>query len=224
MLESPQSAPPSPTRDTPTVRPVREIITLQVGDRRFMTTEETLTHQCGFFSSLLSGRWDDARPDGSYFVDADGDLFEHILRYLRRGVLPVFFSDLKGHDHALYLALLEEARYFQIPRLEEWLEDKTYLKAVKIRHTIVEVDNVENLSGVVETDTKVEYHPSRIIRKVYLCPRGIFVHRGDPSRCGRQCRNAKSGSDDEYEDEEVLKTVVIHRRTIFDEQICIEGR
>jgi hypothetical protein len=95
---------PSLAADTP--------IHLQVGGRRFTTTKETLTEESAFFSSLLSGRWENALEDGSYFIDADPVLFEHILRYLRRGVFPLFFDTAKGHDPYLYLALLEEARYF----------------------------------------------------------------------------------------------------------------
>src|SRR3954471_305451 len=87
-------------------------ITLQVGERRFVTTRETLTAESRFFASLLSGRWGNALADGSYFIDADPSLFEHILRYLRRRVLPLFYDKAKGHDYALYLALLEEAKYF----------------------------------------------------------------------------------------------------------------
>lgn len=93
-------------------------ITLQVGERRFITTIDTLTQESVFFSSLLSGRWDNAQADGSYFIDADGHLFAYILRYLRRNILPIFYDNHKGHDHGLYLALLIEARFFQIARLE----------------------------------------------------------------------------------------------------------
>ena len=72
-------------------------ITLQVGARCFITTHETLVAESGFFASLLSGRWDNAAEDGSHFVDADANLFEHILRYLRRGVFPFFYEKSKGH-------------------------------------------------------------------------------------------------------------------------------
>jgi BTB/POZ domain-containing protein KCTD9 len=92
----------------------------QVGERLFVTTRETLTRKSGFFASMLSGRWDNTQADGSYFIDADPQLFEHILRYPRRGVLPVFYDNLRGHNHALYRALLEEARYFQTGQLENW--------------------------------------------------------------------------------------------------------
>lgn len=54
-------------------------ITLQVGERRFLTTRQTLTEGSGFFFSLLSGRWDNAQSDGFYFVDADPESFEYIL-------------------------------------------------------------------------------------------------------------------------------------------------
>ncbi|KAI9778590.1 MAG: hypothetical protein M1839_007983 [Geoglossum umbratile] len=201
-----------------------DVITLQVGDRRFITTKDTLTDQCGFFSSMLPGRWNSVQPDGSYFVDADGDLFQYILRYLRRGVLPVFYDNAKGHDHALYLALLEEAKYFQIPRLEKWLGNKTYLKAVKFFHTAVEVDGADELGEVITADVEIEYHPARAVEKVYVCPRGIPGHRGSPSSCGKACRNTKGDAEDKYEDEDVLRVVIIRKRTVFDEQICIERR
>lgn len=94
-------------------------ITLQVGERRFVATRKTLITESGFFTALLSGRWDNALPDGSYFIDADPTLFEHFLHYLRRRVLPMFYDIGKGHSHALCLALLEEARNFLIARLQE---------------------------------------------------------------------------------------------------------
>ncbi|KAJ9137728.1 hypothetical protein NKR23_g8963 [Pleurostoma richardsiae] len=111
-------------------------VSLQVGERRFTTTKETLVGESHFFASLLSGRWKNALEDGSYFIDADPVLFEHILRFLRRGVYPLFFDVVKGHDHILYHSLQEEARYFGIPRLEDWLEQKRYLEAVRVDRTL----------------------------------------------------------------------------------------
>ncbi len=92
---------------------MRRSITLQVGERQFITMAETMTQESAFFAALLSERWDNADADGSYFIDADPDLFEHILRYLRRGVFPIFYDNVKGHNHALYLALLQEANIFK---------------------------------------------------------------------------------------------------------------
>jgi hypothetical protein len=139
------------SRDSPAPNAGRQI-TLQVGERRFATTRETLIGESGFFTSLLSGRWNSIQEDGSYFIDADGGLFEHVLRYLRRGVLPIFYDKMKGHDYSLYLALLEETKYFQIPRLEEWLEKKQYLYALKIKYSATEIEGTQDLQIPRSTD------------------------------------------------------------------------
>ena len=215
---SSESAPVSPT-----VAAITQI-TLQVGERRFVTTSATLVQESQFFSTLLSGRWSEKQPDGSYFIDADGQLFVHILAYLRRGVLPVFYDNAKGHDHALYAALLEEAKYFQITRLEDWIQGQLYLKAVKIMRSAEEVVDTAALTESTGADVDVEYHPSWRTIKVYICPRNIPRHRGKPSFCGRLCRRAQSDADDEYEEEDVVSTLVVRTQTIFDQSICVAGR
>lgn len=90
-------------------------VTLQVGERRFETTTDTLKG-AAYFEAITATRWESQKQsDGSYFVDADPDIFEHILRYLRHEILPVHYDQLKGHGYALYLAMLHQAEYFQIP-------------------------------------------------------------------------------------------------------------
>jgi BTB/POZ domain-containing protein KCTD9 len=199
-------------------------ITLQVGEQRFVTTRETLVGESVFFASLLSGRWDNMEEDGSYFIDADGGLFEHILRYLRRGVFPLFYDKTTGHNFHLYLALLEEVRYFGISLLQEWLEEKKYLGAVKIKYSVTEVDEIKDLQMVERTDKDLEFHLKWHVDKVYICPRMIYVHRGDPNRCGKDCRRAKGDDDDEYEDELVLKGAVVTKHTEYDPRTCLAGR
>ncbi|KAK6591828.1 hypothetical protein H4I96_12105 [Botrytis cinerea] len=195
-------------------------ITLQVGERRFVTTLDTLTHESAFFAALLPGRWDNQEIDGSYFIDADPELFDHILCYLRRSVLPIFWDIVNGHNHTMYLALLEEAKYFQIPRLEDWLKNKRYLHAIKISSSLKELDGLwwETHS----TDEYVEYHPRWQTEKIYICPRGIPVHKGKLSACGRQCESARGDSDYIYEYKQVLKTLVIRKKVIFDQAACVE--
>ena len=197
-------------------------ITLQIGERRFITTSETLSQGSHFFAALLSGRWDNSQADGSYFIDADPELFVHILRYLRRGVLPIFYDNTKGHDYALYLALFEEARYFQIPRLEKWLHDKGYLQAIKISYLAIELGEISALPVTRNTDEQLEHHHTWQTRKVYICPRGVAVHRGNRDRCGRQCRNAQ-GTDDVYEEEHFLRTIVIQKQTFVSGEVHTGG-
>jgi hypothetical protein len=199
-------------------------IHLQVGERRFTTTRATLTEESDFFAALLSGRWDNTLPDGSYFIDADPTLFEHILAYLRRGVFPLFFDAAKGgHDHHRYLSLLKEAQYFQIPRLEAWLKDKRYLAAVKVVSTAQEYN--EDQSGwqgiTASAGTTLEYHPRWTIRKTYLCPRGIAPHRGNPGGCGRQCAAARASDGDKFDEELSAHMLVITRTVMFDPEVCL---
>ena len=165
-------------------------IVLQVGERRFRTTAETLSNAT-YFDSRVSGRWESNRSsDGSYFVDADPALFEHILRYLRREQLPIFYNaSQSGFDYALYSALQGEATFFGIERLRRWIEEKGYLNAVKIKYSVMEIHGTGVASShdaVIDGDAERSYHPSWGTEQVYKCPRGVPVHDGNPNACGRQ--------------------------------------
>lgn len=200
-------------------------VALQVGERRFVTNRETLVRESGFFASLLSGRWDsNALEDGCYFIDADPSLFEHILRYLRRGLLPVFYNLARGHDHALYLALLAEARYFQIARLEKWLEERQYLSAVIERHSMVLLD-IEQIDfphkSVLPPGVGVEYYPQWGTKDVYICPRGIRAHRGSFASCGRACMKAQAETGAQYDKEPVLEGFMVHKEVILNHSACL---
>ncbi|KAK3347114.1 BTB/POZ protein [Lasiosphaeria hispida] len=114
---------PARTKDSgqaPNICSTEEVV-LNVGGYLFTTTIGTLVGRSEYFAAFFSGRWAvHKRPDGAIFVDADPDVFAHILRYLRRG---------------LYVDLLPEAKYFQVPMLERWLEDELYLKCAE--HTSI---------------------------------------------------------------------------------------
>ncbi|KAG6139281.1 hypothetical protein E4U28_003907 [Claviceps purpurea] len=105
-------------------------IKLLVGERTFITTRDTLIRESQFFSRHFSGPWAEPPQDGIYFVDADPALFEHILRYLRQSVFPLFYRQSIGHNLGLYAALCKEAEFFQILRLHIWLTEGRYLDAV----------------------------------------------------------------------------------------------
>jgi BTB/POZ domain-containing protein KCTD9 len=118
----------------------------------------------------------------------------------------------------MYLALLGEARYFQITRLEDWLRNKEYQKAVKIEYSADEFEESHQMSQSCSSDLR---YPTWRTEKVYVCPRGIYVHRRNPSACGRSCKKAQGDAEDEFEDEDVLKTLRISKRTILDHGICL---
>ncbi|KAL8793928.1 MAG: hypothetical protein Q9195_003441 [Heterodermia aff. obscurata] len=86
-------------------------LSLQVGERKFITTKDTLS-KSGFFAALLAGPWEgDLLMDGSYFIDADPDIFDFVLKYLRHGTFPLFYDKVRGHDYRLYLAVLEQSLF-----------------------------------------------------------------------------------------------------------------
>ncbi|ERF69681.1 hypothetical protein EPUS_03673 [Endocarpon pusillum Z07020] len=215
-ISEPETAPASPLTSLNNSDP----ITLRVGERNFVTALATLTGESQFFSSMFSGNWHNTKqPDGSYFIDADPDLFAHILRYLRHNMLPLFYAN-GHHDLGLYAALLGEAKYFQIPSLVKWLEHETYFRAVKVQRDVDEAENVLDLRDLTKSNEEVEYHPFRTTEKVYVCPRGISLHRGRPNACGRLCQRARGDDPEEYEDEDVYKALVIRKTVVFDHRLC----
>ncbi|KAL3487326.1 hypothetical protein BJX62DRAFT_9203 [Aspergillus germanicus] len=200
------------TTDSRIHKPPSDTIPLQVGERYFTTTRSTLVEESAYFDSLLLGRWDTAREDGSYFVDADPDLFVHILRYLRRGVLPIFYDLQKGHDEALYDALLKEANFLGIAQLESYLENRTYLERVAVSRWVDVPEPAYNVVSTVDLDVNVVYHVQWVEEKVYLCPRRINCHNRPPGSCGRDCMKAKGDKPDEYEERHVRKVTAVNTR------------
>lgn len=220
-IPPPQTAPAAAPAPAPTAS---DTITLQVGERRFVTRPATLTRGSDFFARQLSGRWPDVQPDGSCFIDADGDVFQHVLRYLRHETMPVFYDDVKGHGYALYVAVLEQARYFGVEPLQTWLEGQKYLQAVKVAHSARMVEGVEAVYGSTGGHVKTEHHVTWKTERVYVCPRAITGHMDNRGACGRLCRNAQGDADDEYQDEEILKVLEVRKMTTLDPMMCVGQR
>ncbi|KAF1829515.1 hypothetical protein BDW02DRAFT_634380 [Decorospora gaudefroyi] len=109
-------------------------ITLDVSGRQYRTCKATL-QTSPYFQNLLA-RWDecgDRQEDGSYFIDADPDVFQHVLQFMRRpSKFPLFWTEETGFDYALYNKLEAEADYFLLHDLRDWLREKRYVDAVKI--------------------------------------------------------------------------------------------
>ncbi|KAI1101809.1 BTB/POZ protein [Jackrogersella minutella] len=195
-------------------------VTLQVGERRFTTLRDTLASESDYFAARLSDRWNDSDEDGSYFVDSDPAMFEQILRFLRSGNFPLFFDSATfTFDHAKYLSLLGEARYFGIRELVQWIEQRKYEEVVRIKKTVEIVHRVnyllnDKLSALSENGNKVDVSTSWVTRKNYVCPRGISVHT-EPSSCGRACANARGDADLEFEEELVLSATIITTTVTF---------
>lgn len=90
------------------------IIRLDVGGRRFSTTKQTLTSKSTYFKARLSEHYGTFYTDEGYlFEDRDGEMFKHVLDFLRTGKVFCPKSEWKR--------LLEEAEYFGIDELEKIL-------------------------------------------------------------------------------------------------------
>lgn len=123
-------------------------ITLRVGEKTFYTTKNTLIGESDYFKACLSSRWEDADKDGSYFVDGDPVIFEHILKYLRTGQPSLFFdSSTQTHDIAQYATLLGNAQYYQIAKLERYVLEKKYENVIKVKFKFDVIDESTFLTG-----------------------------------------------------------------------------
>jgi hypothetical protein len=74
-------------------------------------------------------------------------------------------------------------------------------------------------SDVVSLNQTFDSYVVARTRKIYICPRKIHVHRGDPSRCGMACDKAR-GEKDEYEAEPYLEMVSVKKEIEFVGTIC----
>jgi N-acetylneuraminic acid mutarotase len=88
------------------------LVKLNVGGRTFTTSKTTLTrYEESLLGRMFSGRHELATDEeGRAFIDRNGELFEHVLDFLREGpawVMP--------DDATLLLRLATEFDYFQLP-------------------------------------------------------------------------------------------------------------
>ena len=196
----------------------KSTVRLNVGGQSFVTLAQTLTEESPWFRSFLSGRWAEAQlGDGSYFIDANPEIFEHVLSYLRRGIFPLFWDKAKSFDYGKYAELLQEAHYFGIQPLQQWIEAKDFEKAVQINisTSTVENDDYSKRAHRFDGNEEKEYHPTWRTVKHYVCPRGITAHYDEPKSCGRACAKAREAGDDEYAEERVCTILIITKRTVF---------
>lgn len=197
-----------------------QMVALQVGERTFKTSVQTLCSGSQFFKAMFSGRWSNAKqPDGSYFIDADPESFEHILRYLRQRTMPILLQN-GSHDYGMYKMVLDAARYFQVDQLEKWIVDQEYKKTVKVVRTAFLDEDIASLNCTEMMDTEIECYPFFGTRKIYICPRGIMVHRGNRLSCGRACAKAQVGCEVEYEEENFVRVLIITKRLEFNPMSC----
>jgi hypothetical protein len=150
------------------------------------------------------------QSDRPSFIDLADDVFEHVLQYLRTGILPVFYDQSKGHDYALYYKVLHAARHLQIERLGKWIEQKKYLEAVKVHLT------VERLTRSPFSSSDTFYGPAKVLsRDTGFTERWGHITVGVP---------AHHDFDLEYQYRETVPHWSITRKeVIFDYDLCLNA-
>ncbi|XP_048255261.1 BTB/POZ domain-containing protein KCTD7-like [Haliotis rufescens] len=95
-----------------------QVVDLNVGGRHLTTSLSTLTkYPDSMLATMFSGRHPVAKDkDGRYFIDVDGDVFVHILNFLRFGKMPPPERASEVNEYAEYFGL-EELR---APVLEDF--------------------------------------------------------------------------------------------------------
>jgi hypothetical protein len=200
------------------------LVTLNVSGRIYKTRPSTLSTS-PYFTALLA-RWDsgaDLQDDGSYFIDADADTFEHILTFMRRpSKFPLYWTHEHGFDYALYNKIETEADFFLLHGLRDWVRAKRYMDAVK---TVVEVRvlaeghvvafNETGATGMgdhVEVNSFLGSYSGE--RRVHLACSG---HRGSLRDSCWSCQKLAGAT--QFDEPEKKLTLVI-KKVVFNEAVC----
>jgi hypothetical protein len=220
-------------------------VTIKTSERSFVTDPERWLGQSLYFNNLFSGKWGDKQEDGSYFIETDAHVFEHILRYLRTGVLPIFYDKVAGHDFPLYQALLDESTYFAIDRLQKWVSERKYLDAVEVhylatetqdrgsyrKHTTNDSDGrtfmVEDRFIEITTSSNMDITIVPIIqqRNSFYCPDAKHgkSSEGYCRECiGRARDNGISGYGG-WKNVDELKWCIVRKEVVFDHDLCVNA-
>lgn len=116
-----------------------EHITLNVGGTRFETTRSTLRGS-SYFRAMFDANMYHFDEQGQLFIDRDGDLFLHILRFLRSNLRPP--QDIvEMHEEAL----LHECAYFGVLDLANKIRGETCPR--DLRPTDRQVYENENMAS-----------------------------------------------------------------------------
>lgn len=159
-----------------------DLVYLSVGGQTFVTMADTL-QESEYLRQLTS-----QSIDKRCFVDADPELFKHILRYLRHGQYPLFYQEGSGFDYGKYNDLLLEAEQLKIRKLANWIEHEAFKKLVKVDFQISTLKDIDpdNLQLPSHLSKPYSVKILSTIEKRYVCPRDIPLHK-EPSKCGKKC-------------------------------------
>ncbi|KAK2025235.1 hypothetical protein LX32DRAFT_685343 [Colletotrichum zoysiae] len=156
----------------------RSQVKIEVGGRRFVTTFEVL-EKSPWFRNLFSIDFRNWYHDGTFHIDNDGDLFAHILRYLRTGLYPLFWDSRNGFDYAMYAMMKQQAHHYMLHDLEAWIVTQKF-------HDVVETQVIHQ--KVLVPHNQEWIHEQRLIGNHSYVISGVADH-------ANPCSHSASGVD-----------------------------
>ena len=121
------------------------MVRLNVGGMRFDTTRDTLAH-CEYFVAYLSGRMSHAEDSaGRLFIDRSGELFAHVLEFMRSKTLPGRRL-LDGIKHQL----LHECGYYGMAHMADRINGE--ISPYDLRYADRAIKDDEKLFNVFKVD------------------------------------------------------------------------
>ncbi|KAK4696607.1 solute carrier family 24 (sodium/potassium/calcium exchanger), member 6, partial [Lecanoromycetidae sp. Uapishka_2] len=123
----------STTPHSPPSKTAKLQITLRVRSHLSTTYASTLMHRSPWLAHELERCHSNAQNNTILFVNADPNIFTHTLRFLRHHTYPLCYHESTIFNHALYAALLDQARFFCIGPLQCWIESQRYFYAIRIK-------------------------------------------------------------------------------------------
>jgi hypothetical protein len=197
---------------------------IDVSGRKYKTQKATL-ETSPYFRNLLA-RWDDCsdkQEDGSYYIDADAEIFHHVLNFMRRpSRFPLFWTKEIGFDHALYTKLEAEADYFLLHDLRDWIRNQHYEEAVK---TVVDVihhhdEGSRKLEYTDKVDIQSYFGPSEEGKQLLMkCGYHLNNTRAVSASCG-DCAKLLTDHGPHFSTPRSNLTTVITRLK-FDSLVCM---
>jgi len=135
-------------------------LVVNVGGTKYATSVTTLLSEANsYFTSMLGGDWAETDQQ-ELFIDRDGELFKHVLRFLRaspEGRLQIVQS-LTRAEKAL---LREEASVFQLERLSTLLQadpERERFKVVYVQlhnWSVADPNCFDELSGLLAENWQI---------------------------------------------------------------------
>ena len=189
-------------------------ISLDVGDR-IMRAPRCVLEKSTMLKHALS-RISNSDVAFDFYVDAN--IFKHILDYLRNDTFPLFWTKSDGFDFVLYQRVQQDAEFFHLWELRDWIHEQKYLQAVKVVYE--EIVETHEPGRVLEVAANVDVERRVVTRiiQTYNCPRGVAVHRvikGVPLVCGKECKKALGDRGENQCYKDVPKTEVITMKKTY---------